>query len=106
MKTSLRFIKFFFHFTGLLTPIWVLLVCVVIALGLVIARIEGIAPSDGLYFAWVTGLTVGYGDITPDHPLSRLCALVIGLVGIVFSGIWVGMAVEAARQTLRPPDES
>ncbi|MBV8095251.1 MAG: two pore domain potassium channel family protein [Acetobacteraceae bacterium] len=31
--------------------------------------------GDGFYFTFVTGLTIGYGDLVPRHFLSRLLVL-------------------------------
>lgn len=101
-NVSIRFIRYFFRYIGRLTPVWGLLILVVAALGLLIARIEGFKALEGLYFAWVTGLTIGYGDLTPSQPLSRLFALAIGLAGIIFSGIWVAAAVAAVRSAVLP----
>ena len=47
---------------------------------------------DALWWAIVTATTVGYGDITPQTGLARLCATVlmlmgIGLIGVVASSI-------------------
>src|SRR5947208_10476195 len=38
--------------------------------GLVIGYIEEWRAGDALYFTFVTGLTIGYGDLTPKHLLS------------------------------------
>src|SRR5262245_55570763 len=36
-----------------------------IALGLLIGFVEGWSFGDAIYFTFVTGLTIGYGDIVP-----------------------------------------
>jgi hypothetical protein len=46
--------------------------------GLLIAYIEEWEITDALYFTLVTGLTIGYGDLTPRHLASRCLAVVIG----------------------------
>jgi len=38
--------------------------------------------ADGLWLAFVTGATVGYGDIVPTNTASRLFAVLIVLVGL------------------------
>ena len=39
-------------------------------------------PWDGVWWAWVTVTTVGYGDIVPHSPAGRLFASVLILFGI------------------------
>lgn len=97
MKTSLRFLRVFFKSMGYLAPIWLFLLGVIFALGALVARMENLPLGDGIYFAWVTGFTVGYGDIVPEGPLTRFCALGITLTGMVFTGLWVALAVNAVK---------
>lgn len=57
---------------------------------------------NALWFTVVTMTTVGYGDISPTHPVGRLWAIVemlvgIGLVGIITGGI-ASMLVEGHRR--------
>jgi len=100
MKTSLRFLKIFFISLGYLAPIWLTLVAIIFGLGVVIAHVENLPPGDGIYFAWVTAFTVGYGDIVPGGPLSRMCALAVALTGMIFTGVWVAVAVNAVKLTI------
>ena len=65
-----------------------------------IAHVEKMAFGDALYFAFVTGLTIGYGDIVMHTPVGRLIALLIALVGILFSGLIVAVAVHAVRESI------
>ena len=97
MKTSLKFLRIFFKSMGYLGPIWLFLITVIFGFGLVIAKIEGLKAGDGIYFAWVTAFTVGYGDIVPTSPLSRICSLAIALTGMIFTGLWVAVAVNSLK---------
>ena len=47
---------------------------------------EGMSISDGLWWAFVTATTVGYGDISPASPTGRLVAMALMLVGIGLIG--------------------
>ena len=38
--------------------------------------------SDGLWLAFTTAATVGYGDLVPSTPLSRAFAVVVVLMGL------------------------
>ncbi len=49
---------------------------------------------------WYSGLTIGYGDIVMKTPGGRLIALLIGLVGILFTGLMVAVLVYAVRESM------
>ena len=108
MKASRIMRRRFFHelWRGL-TIVWPALsgLLVLMALiGLLVARVEGWPLGDGLYFAFVTGLTVGYGDLVPKSGLARALAMSIGVCGIVLTGLVVAVAVEALRAALNNED--
>ena len=46
-----------------------------------------------MYFSFVTLTTVGYGDITPAHPLARSLAMAEALVGQLYPAILIGRLV-------------
>ena len=81
----------------LLWPILSGIVLAMAAAGVVIGRIEGWRIGEALYFTFVTGLTIGYGDLTPKHLAGRLLALMIGLAGIVLTGLVAAISVQALR---------
>ena len=81
-----------------LRVIWPILsgiLVVMVGCGLVIWRIEDWRLDEALYFTFVTGLTIGYGDFTPKHVSARLLALVIGFAGIVLTGVVAAITVQA-----------
>src|SRR5437763_12407448 len=67
-----------FHQIQIISPILWGIILVMVIIGLLIGRIEGWTIGDALYFTFVTGLTIGYGDLTPRHIVSRCLAVVIG----------------------------
>ncbi len=70
--------RFAVEFGRALRIVWPVLSGVIILmvfLGFCCARIEQWPFGDGLYFALITGFTVGYGDFIPHHPLVRVCAV-------------------------------
>ncbi|MDQ6436806.1 potassium channel family protein [Mesorhizobium sp. LHD-90] len=90
----------------LMWPILSGLLVVMVGLGLVIGRLENWRIDEALYFTFVTGLTIGYGDLTPGRFSSRLLALVIGFAGIVLAGLVVAVSVQALRATeIDPPEK-
>jgi len=76
------------------------LIALIVIGAVVIAYVEKMPFGDALYFSFVTGLTIGYGEIVAKTLLGRLVALLIGLIGIVFSGMVVAIAVRAVQKTL------
>lgn len=49
--------------------------------------------ADGLWLAFITGATVGYGDIVPSTPASRIFAVFIVLLGYaIFSVVTASIA--------------
>jgi voltage-gated potassium channel len=39
-------------------------------------------PLDGIWWAWVTVTTVGYGDMVPQTPAARVFAVILMLLGV------------------------
>jgi hypothetical protein len=64
-------------------------------LGVVVGLVEGWGIWQGIYFAFITGLTIGYGDLAPRHVLTRLLAVAIGFLGILLTGLIAALAVKA-----------
>ena len=74
--------------------------------GLLVTWIEQWPLGDGLYFTFITGLTIGYGDFVPRQTLSRFLAIAIGSSGTVLTGLVAAVAVQALQTTVaseRPP---
>jgi hypothetical protein len=74
--------------------------------GVVVSKVEDIKLGDGMYFAFVTGLTIGYGDITPQTTTGRIVSVIIGVVGVLFVGLTVAIATRALRDTMKHLHES
>ena len=64
------FFMAFFHQIQIVSPILWGIILVMVIMGLLIGYIEGWKIRDALYFTFVTGLTIGYGDLTPRHIVS------------------------------------
>jgi hypothetical protein len=76
-------------------PVLSILLVAKAALGVVIAVLEGWTLGQGIYFAFVTGLTIGYGDFVPHRPLTQALSVMIGFLGIVLIGLVSALAVKA-----------
>lgn len=103
-QVSGRFVRIFFQSLAVLSPILLALIGLIFGLGVVQARLMELSFGDGIYFAWVTAFTVGYGDLVPLGWLSRVCAMATALTGMIFTGIWVAIAVNALKLTLQDDD--
>ena len=86
-------------------PVLTTILAAQVALGLLIGFVEGWSFGDALYFTFVTGLTIGYGDIVPRQSLTRALALVIGFAGILLTGLAAAIAVYAMRAALTDRDQ-
>ena len=63
-----------------------------------IAATEKIPIGDAIYFAFVTALTIGYGDIVEHLVTGRVVSVLFGIVGILFTGLIVAIGVRAVRE--------
>jgi hypothetical protein len=96
--------RFFIALVRQLRVVWPILsgiLLVMVGSGLAIWRIENWRIDEALYFTFVTGLTIGYGDFTPKHVSARVLALVIGFAGIVLTGLVAAVTVKALNATER-----
>ena len=55
-------------------PILSSLIVLMVVLGLVVGLREGWSIQESVYFAFVSGLTIGYGDLAPKTLLGRTLA--------------------------------
>ena len=81
------------------------LVALMVAGGAAVALVEKMPFGDALYFAFVTGLTIGYGDIVAKSPVGRLLAILIGFIGLIFTGLIIAVAVRALREIYRKSEK-
>lgn len=72
-----------------------------LATGFVVCALEDWPQGDDICFAFVSGLTIGYGDLVPKHPVSRVLAVMIGFVGILLIGLVTAVGVRALDSTWR-----
>ena len=80
---------------------FLLLLLVLIILGAyIISVFDHKHFADSLYLSFITATTVGYGDITPVSYVSKLVAVILGLIGIVLTGLIVGITIEAIRLSI------
>jgi hypothetical protein len=96
MEFTFKFIHIFFIGIEYAAPLLLALVIAIILLGLVVGAWESWGRLNSIYWAFITATTVGYGDLPPLKPLSKILSVFTALIGIIFTGIIVSLAVNAA----------
>jgi uncharacterized membrane protein len=81
-------------------PVLSAILVIELVLGLLVGLLEDWTIGDAVYFAFITGLTIGYGDIVPRQTLTRVLAVAIGFCGLLLTGLVAAIAVFAMRQSL------
>ena len=97
MEFTLEFLRIFLLDLAHAAPLLVSLLLLIALTGFVIGRIEGWSLYDSLYHAFINATTVGYGDFRPTDKRAKLLAVVLALVGLVFTGMVVAIALHAAN---------
>jgi Ion channel len=81
-------------------PVLSIILAIQFALGLLTGFVEGWSLGDAVYFTFITGLTIGYGDLVPRQALTRALAIGIGFFGLFVTGLIAAIAVHAMRSAL------
>ena len=97
IRFSYEFFRIVWHFKA----IFLTLIALTAGGAVVIAFYEGLPLGDALYFAGVTGLTIGYGDIVVKSTVGRIVAILIGFIGVLFSGLVVAAALHAVGLSIK-----
>ncbi len=100
-----NFLKGLFRGLGVVWPILSALLAVIVVLGLVVGLREGWSIEESVYFAFVTGLTIGYGDFAPKLFLGRVLVVGIGLCGILLTALIAAVAVRALVEAKNREEE-
>jgi hypothetical protein len=101
MKMFLRFSYHFFIIIGHFHAVFLCLIALIVGVAVVITHIEKMPFGEALYFSFITGLTIGYGDIVVKTPVGRLLAVLLGLIGIIFTGMMVAAAIRAVGKSMK-----
>ena len=81
--------------------ILLILLGIIVAGGLLISLFDGKSLADGQYLAFITAMTIGYGDLSPVTWPARVVALLIGFNGLLLTGVIVAFTLKALELTFR-----
>ena len=98
------FIRFCHHFFSIIWhfhAVFLSLFGLIVGIAALITHIEKMPFGEALYLSFITGLTIGYGDIVVKTPVGRLLAVLLGLIGIIFTGIMVAAAIRAIEKSIK-----
>jgi hypothetical protein len=87
-------------------PILSGLLVLMVTLGVVVGVIEDWPLRDSLYFTFISGLTIGYGDLVPKTLIARALAIAIGKTGVLLTGLVAAVGVQALLEAMRKHRES
>ncbi len=104
MQFTLTFLQMFFIGLYLAAPLMLFFCLFIAVLGQIVGRIEKWSRFDAFYWAFITALTVGYGDIRPLKRISKKFAITIAIAGIMFTGILVALTVHSAEMAFATQD--
>src|SRR5262249_14344618 len=71
-----RFLIALGHAVHVTWPVLSTILAIQVVSGVLLGFVEGWPVGDAVYFTFVTGLTIGYGDIVPRQALGRALAIV------------------------------
>lgn len=86
----------YWHIAGVI--IW--LQGLIILGGFAIAFLDKKPIGETMYLAFITALTIGYGDLTPQSGWAKLVAICIGFIGIIVTGLAVAASIRALEMTV------
>ena len=77
-----RFIEALGHAIHVTWQVLSAIIAIQLALGLLTGFVERWSVGDAVYFTFITGFTIGYGDLVPRQTLARVLAIGIGFSGL------------------------
>jgi uncharacterized membrane protein YhaH (DUF805 family) len=95
------FARYFLRYAFVVRHILAALFLLLVLGGVAIAYLEDLPLADSIYFAFITGLTIGYGDIKPVTAWGRVASVVIGFIGLIFTGMTIAIATRALHDTVK-----
>ena len=98
LSLLLKNLAIYYYYLG---KFLILLLILIIIGALFISVFDNKSFAESLYLAFITATTVGYGDFTPATYASRIVAVFLGIIGIIFTGSIITITFEGIRLTLK-----
>ena len=95
------FARYFIRYAIYVREVLIGLLLLIVVGGVTISRVEHLELGQAIYFAFITGMSIGYGDITPETAWGRVVSVAIGLIGMIFTGTTVAVATRSLADTVR-----
>ena len=57
--------------------------------------------GETVYFCSITALTIGYGDVVPTSTFGRIDAVLLGLIGLLITGLVTAASVRGVHEAAR-----
>lgn len=94
------FLRYFAIYFWVVRKVMLSLLLLVTLGAVLISIVEKISIGHSIYLAFITAFTIGYGDITPVTTIGRILCVMIGLIGIIFTGLVVAVSTRALASTI------
>ncbi|WP_163936548.1 potassium channel family protein [Paraferrimonas sp. SM1919] len=101
MAFTIDFLKTLWVALQLSSPLLVAFMLLISLLGQIVGHIQQWPKFETFYWSFITAFTVGYGDRVPSLKTTKIIALFISLIGIMFTGVVVAITVEAATHAFK-----
>ncbi|WP_321797228.1 potassium channel family protein [Caballeronia sp. J97] len=107
-RATLEFVRALWHLRSLLGMLLIVFVGLSTAMfwfGVPVDSASHARASFGetLYLCGVTALTIGYGDVVPTTSIGRVLSVLLGLQGVLFTGVTTAVAVFAVQRAAARP---
>ncbi len=94
----ISFIHIFFRMAWHIRSVFSAILALIMIGAGVIAGVEKIPIEEAVYFALITGLSIGYGDVVATTTFGRIISVLLGFLGILFTGLVIAVAVHAVGE--------
>ncbi|MCB1114159.1 MAG: two pore domain potassium channel family protein [Chlamydiia bacterium] len=95
------FVKIFLRLYRMARGVLVGISTLILLLAVLFAYWEDIEVFNSVYFALITAMTIGYGDIVPHTDLGKVISTLIGFLGLQFFGIMIAISTLSMKKTVK-----